>query len=74
MVKVGKDSKLELILKWMASEKETETFKKPDAATILHGVKGKGGGGAGTIIFLILETFSIYLGRENTLKCFSSIG
>ena len=27
----------------MASEKETETFKKPDAATILHGVKGKGG-------------------------------
>ena len=36
--------------------------------------RARGGGGAGTIIFLILETFSIYLGRENTLKCFSSIG
>ena len=35
----------------MASEKETETFKKPDAATILHGVKGKGGVVRGQLSF-----------------------
>lgn len=44
MVKMGKDSKLELILKWMGSEKETETFKKPDTATILDSEKGGGEG------------------------------